>query len=119
MAETNVIFALLLTSLLVVVNGDYCMNKCISESQQCHGVCVGVRQCTKCINYAKTCINNCDNATTLRKRRHAFSEKLKQHKRKELGLTRGNFVLDQSAHLFTFWPLSQSECVNREFCKHT
>ena len=33
--------------------------------------------------------------------------------------TRGNFVLDQSAHLFTFWPLSQSECVNREFCKHT
>ena len=34
-------------------------------------------------------------------------------------ITRGNFVLDQSAHLFTVWPLSQSECVNREFCKHT
>ena len=35
------------------------------------------------------------------------------------GATRGNFVLDQSAHLFTFWPLSQSECVNGEFCKQT
>ena len=26
--------------------------------------------------------------------------------------TRGNFVFDQSAHLFTFWPLSQSERVD-------
>ena len=26
-----------------------------------------------------------------------------------LRATRGNFVFDQSAHLFTFWPLSQSE----------
>ena len=36
---------------------------------------------------------------------------------KLLTVTWGNFVLDQSAHLFTFWPLSQSECVNRGFCK--
>ena len=38
---------------------------------------------------------------------------------KRFSITRGNFVLDQSAHLFTFSLLSQSECVNREFCKHT
>ena len=85
MAERNVMFGLLLTLLLVVVNGDYCMNKCISESQQCHGVCVGVRQCTKCINYTKTCINNCNNVTTSRKRRHAFSEATqKKRARREL-----------------------------------
>ena len=57
-------------------------------------------------------------------RRGSFHEKRTKQQQSsvsgnESGETRGNFVLDQSAHLFTFWPLSQSECVNREFCKHT
>ena len=34
-------------------------------------------------------------------------------------VNKGEFRSRPISALFTFWPLSQSECVNRGFCKHT
>ena len=82
MAQTFVIFGLLLTVLLVYANGNNCISKCVADSRQCHRGCVGVTQCSWCIDYNRTCIDNCINIKPSRKRRHTLSEKLEHYGRK-------------------------------------
>jgi hypothetical protein len=84
MAQTIVVFGLLVTALLVSVDGDNCINMCISNFRQCHGICSGVTQCTICVEYKRGCMDNCFKVTSPRKRRHTLTQKLEPYKRKWL-----------------------------------